>query len=84
LHIFSSLVVVLFSGDLDKTIVPNVSTLRSISYGQNSMKVFKASGIGTGLSVPYKQPKYEGNMRVISAFEDAIHSQEPPTPTPKQ
>ncbi|CAF4737694.1 unnamed protein product, partial [Rotaria sp. Silwood2] len=37
-------------GHLGKTNVPNVSTLRSIRYGSDNMNVFKASGVGTGLT----------------------------------
>ena len=64
-----------FQGHLDKTNVPNVSTLRSIRYGSNNMNIFKASGIGTGLSIPYKQLNFETNMRLISSFGNPINDQ---------
>lgn len=68
---------------MDKTNVPNVSTLRSIQYGPHSMNTFKASNIGTGLSVPYKQLKFEANMRVVSPFGNSIDEQQSST-TAKQ
>jgi hypothetical protein len=62
--------------------VPNISTVRSIRYENNNMTVFKASGIGSGVSVPYKRLAYETNMRVISPFGHAIQNQES-APIPK-
>ncbi|CAF2748843.1 unnamed protein product [Rotaria sp. Silwood2] len=64
---------------LDKTNVPNVSTLRSIRYASKNMNVFKASGIGDGLSIPYKQLNFESNMRVVSPFGNPINDQKPST-----
>ena len=72
-----------FQGYLDKTNVPNVSMLRSIQYGSNDMKVFKASGVGTGISIPYKQLGFETNMRIISSFRNPINDQGQAT-IPKQ
>ena len=43
-----------FQGHFDKANVANVSVLRSILYGPNDVKVLKASGVGTGISIPYK------------------------------
>lgn len=57
--------------------MPNISTVRSIQYDGNSMNVFKASGVGKGVSVPYKQLNFESDMRVISPFENLIEDQEP-------
>ena len=64
-----------FQGHLDKTNVSNISTLRSIQYGPQSMNVYKASEIGTGLSIPYKHLKFESNMRIVSSFESLINNQ---------
>ena len=72
-----------FQGYLDKTYVPNVPVLRSIRYGPNDMKVFKASGGGTGISIPYKQLGFETNMRTISPFRNPINDQGQTT-IPKQ
>jgi hypothetical protein len=47
------------------------------------MNVFKASGIGAGLIVPYKQLEFETNMRVVSSFGTSINEQESNT-IPKQ
>lgn len=63
-------------GHLGKTNVPNVSTLRSIRYGSDNMNVFKASGVGTGLTVPYKQLDFETNMRIASPFGCSINEQQ--------
>ena len=43
-----------FQGHFDKANVANVSVLRSIRYGPNGVKVIKASGVGTDISIPYK------------------------------
>ena len=43
-----------FQGHFDKANVTNVSVLRSIRYGPNDVKVLKASGVGTGISILYK------------------------------
>ena len=64
-----------FQGYLDKTNVPNVYMLRSIRYEPNDMKVFKASGVGTGISIPYKPLDFERNMRIISPFVNPINDQ---------
>ena len=42
----------LCNGHLGKTNVPNVSTIRSVQYHPRHMKVFKASNIGDGVSIP--------------------------------
>ena len=64
-----------FQGYLDKTNVPNVSVLRSIRYEPNDMKTFKASGVGTGISVHYKRLGFETNTRIISPFGNPINDQ---------
>ena len=64
-----------FQGYLDKTNVPNVSVLRSIRYGPNDMKIFKASGVDTGISIHYKRLDFETNMRIISPFGNPINDQ---------
>ncbi|CAF5030953.1 unnamed protein product, partial [Rotaria sp. Silwood1] len=51
-------------GHLSKTNVPNVSTIRSIRYSPDNMKVFKASSIGAGIAIPYKKIDFETNMRI--------------------
>ena len=56
--------------------MPNVSTLRSIRYDANSMKVFKASSVGSGIPITYKQLEFGTNMSVVSAFESSINEQE--------
>jgi hypothetical protein len=56
--------------------VPNVSTLRSIRYDSNNMRVFKASGVGSGIAIKYKQLEFETNLRVVSAFGSSIHEHE--------
>ncbi len=72
---FSSCFCFMFLGYLDKTNVPNISTVRCIQYTENTMKIFKASGIGSGLSVPYKKLNMENNMRVTSPFTVPISDQ---------
>jgi hypothetical protein len=69
------LILFIFQGYLDKTNVPNISSVRSVKYGQKTMKVFKASGIGIGLSYPYKTIQIENNMRVTSPFTVPINDQ---------
>ena len=55
--------------------MPNVSILYSIRYGPIDMKVFKVSGAGTGISIPYKRLDFETNMRIISPFGNPINDQ---------
>ena len=43
------------------------------------MNVYRASGIGTGVSIPYKQLNFESSIRVISPFETSIEDCEPTT-----
>ena len=43
-----------FQGHFDKVNVANISVLRSIRYWPNDVKVLKASGVGTSISIPYK------------------------------
>ena len=62
----------LCKGHLGNTIVPNVSTIRSIQYYPRHMKVFKASSIGDGVSIPYKKINFETNMRLINSFRVPI------------
>jgi hypothetical protein len=82
MHIFkekplSFLIFSLFQGSLGKTNVPNISLIRSIQYEQKNMKVFKASGIGSGLVIPYKKMDFQTNMRVTSPFTIPINDQMP-------
>ena len=68
---------------MGKTNIPNVSILRSIRYSPNNMKVFKASSIGTGIAIPYKQIDFETNMRIVSPFGYSIDKQQSNT-VPKE
>ena len=43
-----------FQGHFHKANAANVSVLHSIRYRPNDVKVLKASGVGTGISIPYK------------------------------
>ena len=61
-----------FEGYLGKTNIPNISTIRSITYSAKHMKVFKASNVGDGVTIPYKKIRFETNMRLISPFTDPI------------
>ncbi|CAF3274826.1 unnamed protein product [Rotaria sp. Silwood2] len=63
-------------GHLGKTNVPNVSTIRSIRYSPDNMKVFKASSIGAGIAIPYKKIDFETNMRIVSPFGCSIDKQQ--------
>ena len=72
-----------FVGHIGKKNVANVSTLRPIRYGPDNMNTFKASVIGTGLTVPYKQLDFETNMRIVNPFGCSIIEQESNT-VPKQ
>lgn len=40
------------------------------------MKVFKASNVGDGVSIPYKQIRFETNMQLISPFTDPINNEQ--------
>ena len=60
---------------MDKTNIPNISSERSIKYEGRIMKVFKASSIGIGLSIPYGTLNIESNMRVTSPFTVMINGQ---------
>ena len=62
---------------MDKTNILNISSVRSIKYEGRTMKVFKTSSIGTGLSKPYKTLNIESNMRVTSPFTVMINNQPP-------
>ena len=68
---------------MGKTNIPNVSILRSIRYSPNNMKIFKASSIGTGIAIPYKQIDFETNMRIVSPFGYSIDKQQSNT-VPKE
>jgi len=39
------------------------------------MKVYKASNIGTGISIKYKAIKFKNNMRMTSSFTESINKQ---------
>lgn len=60
---------------MDKTNIPNLSLVRSVRYERKSMKVYKASNIGTGISIKYKAIKFENNMRMTSSFTESINEQ---------
>ncbi|CAF3931085.1 unnamed protein product, partial [Rotaria sp. Silwood1] len=64
------------SSKIDKTSIQNVSSIRSIEYYPNHMRIFKASGIGQGILIPYKQLEFESNMRLICPFTSAIDSEQ--------
>jgi hypothetical protein len=64
-------------GSLDKINVPNISSVRCIQYEENTMKVYKASVIDSGLSIPYKTINIQKNMRVTSLFTVLITDQQP-------
>lgn len=64
-----------FTGCLGKTNVPNISKIRSIQYYPQHMQIFKASNIGVGVSIPYKNVDFETNMRVMSSFTAPINDQ---------
>jgi hypothetical protein len=40
------------------------------------MKVFKASGVGSGITIKYKQLDFETNLGVVGAFGSSIHEHE--------
>ena len=40
------------------------------------MKVFKASNIGDGVSIPYNQIHFETNMRLASSFTVPINEKD--------
>ncbi|CAF1042602.1 unnamed protein product, partial [Didymodactylos carnosus] len=54
--------------------IPNVTIVRSIVYDANGMKIHKASGIGKGKYVPYKNIDFESHMKIIIPFVDSIGS----------
>ncbi|CAF3873247.1 unnamed protein product, partial [Rotaria sp. Silwood2] len=63
------------AGHLDKTNVPNISSVRSVCYESEIMKIYKASNIGAGLKIKYKAIQFENNMRVTSPFTAPINDQ---------
>ena len=71
------LIFVLFSGYLGKNNIHNVSSIRSVRYEQDAMKVYKASNISSGISIKYKGIEFENNMRVTSHFTVPINGQSP-------
>ena len=40
------------------------------------MRIFKASGIGQGILIPYKKLEFESNMRLICPFTSPINNQQ--------
>ena len=62
------------TADLDKTNVPNVSSIRSVWYEPQIMKIYKASNIGTGIVIKYNAVEFENNMRVTSPFTEPINN----------
>ena len=63
----------IYLGYLEKTNIPNISSVRSIKYEGDTMKIFKASNIGDGVSIPYKTLKVDNNMRVTSPFTSTMN-----------
>ncbi len=63
-------------GKIDKTSIANVSSIRSIEYYPNHMRIFKASGIGEGILIPYKKLEFESNMRLVCPFTTPIDNQQ--------
>ena len=55
--------------------MPNVSSVRCVRYGQEAMKIYKASNIGSGNLINYEQIEFENNMRVTSPFTIPINDQ---------
>lgn len=55
--------------------MPNISLVRSVKYDRKTMKVFKASDIGCGISIKYKSIEFENNMRITSPFTVPINDQ---------
>ena len=43
------------------------------------MKAFKASSVGTDITIPYKQIEFETNMRSVSPFGSSIDGQQSKT-----
>ncbi len=60
---------------MDETKIPDVSSIRSVRYEQEIMKVYKASNIGTGVAIKYNALEFENNMRVTSFFTESINNQ---------
>ena len=63
-------------GKIGKTTIPNISSIRSIQYSSNHMRIFKASDIGQGILIPYKMLEFESNMRPICPFTSPINNQQ--------
>ncbi|CAF4327169.1 unnamed protein product, partial [Rotaria magnacalcarata] len=63
------------AGHVEETNVPNVSSARSVRYTQEAKKIYKASNIGSGISIKYKTIEFENNMRVTSPFTVPINDQ---------
>ncbi|CAF5068452.1 unnamed protein product, partial [Rotaria sp. Silwood1] len=64
------------TGKIVKTTIPNISSIRSIQYYADQMRIFRASGIGQGTMIPYKQLEFESNMRLVSPFITPIDNQQ--------
>ncbi|CAF4745315.1 unnamed protein product [Rotaria magnacalcarata] len=67
--------IILGTGHFGKTNVRNVSSVRSVRYSQEAMKIYKASNIGSGISIKHKTIEFENNMRVTSPFTVPINDQ---------
>lgn len=63
-----------FVGYLSQSVMPNVSSVRSVKYSKNGMLTYKVSGIGTGQYVAFKHIKFEMNM-LLSGFDTSINGQ---------
>ena len=57
--------------------MPNVSALRSIKYDAQGMTTYKASGIGTGRFVPYKNVEFVSNMKLVAPFQLSMNRDKP-------
>jgi hypothetical protein len=66
----------MFLASLGKTNVSSISSVQGIQYKENTMKVFKASGICSSLWIPYKMINIQENMRVTGAFTMPITDQQ--------
>ena len=65
----------IYLGYLEKTNVPNISSVGSITYDGNTMKMFKASNISDGVSIPYKILKVYNTIRVTSLVTSTMNVQ---------
>ena len=64
----------IYLGYLEKTNIPNISSVRSIKYEGDSMKMFKALNFGDGVSIPYKTLKVHNTIRAASPFTSTMNA----------